>query len=88
MKRLAILAAALAMLPLSAQASEPPLDFVWPVVRVIDAHMLAVDASADLPLPLRELRVRSRGIVAPKAGHRAGCEFEREAADRAARAAG
>lgn len=87
MRSLAILAAALAALPLPAQAAEPPLDFAWPVIRVIDGDRLAVDASADLPAPLAQLRVRLRGIDAPEAGHRAGCDAERESAGRAARAA-
>lgn len=75
MRRVAILAAALALLPLPAAAA----DYAWPVVRVIDGDTIVVDASADLPAELAELRVRLRGIDAPEVGHRARCEAEREA---------
>ena len=79
MRRLAVLAAALAALPFSAQAA----DYAWPVVRVIDGDTIVVDASADLPPQLAEVRVRLPGVDAPEAGARAGCDAEREAAERA-----
>ena len=79
MRRLAILAAALVALPLSAQAA----DYAWPVVRVIDGDTIVFDASADFPPELAEMRVRLRGIDAPEMGHRAECEAERAAAARA-----
>ena len=84
MKRLAILAAALALLPLPAQAE----DFAWPVVRVIDGDTVLVDASADLPAALAKLRVRLPGVDAPEIGARAECEAEREAGERAAAVVG
>ena len=77
MKRLVILAAALAAVAMPAQAA----DYAWPVVRVIDGDTIVVDASADLPPELADLRVRLRGVVAPEKGHRAACDAEREAAD-------
>ena len=58
MRALAILAAALVALPFSAQAA----DHVWPVVRVIDGNTIVVDASADMPAEIAELRVRLRGV--------------------------
>ena len=70
MKRFAILAAALVALPLCAQAA----DYAWPVVRVIDGDTIVVDASADLPAELADLRVRLRGVDAPEKGHRAACD--------------
>ena len=79
MKRFVILAAALLALPLSAQAA----DHAWPIVRVIDGDTVVVDASADLPPELADLRVRLRDVDTPEAGHRAGCDAEREAAARA-----
>ena len=66
-------------LPLSAEAA----DYAWPVVRVIDGDTVVVDASADLPPELAELRVRLRNVDTPETGHRAGCDAEREAAARA-----
>ena len=85
MRRVAILVAALATaLPAAAHAA----DYAWPVVRVIDGDTIVVDASADLPAALADLRVRLRGIDAPEVGHRAGCEAERAAgAEATARAA-
>ena len=77
MKRLVILAAALAAVAMPAQAA----DYAWPVVRVIDGDTIVVDASADLPPELADLRVRLRGVDAPEKGHRAACDAEREAAD-------
>ena len=46
MKRLAILAAALAT---AAPVAGNAADYAWPVVRVIDGDTVAVDASADMP---------------------------------------
>ena len=74
MKRLALLAAALAAAPLSAQGA----DYDWPLVRVIDGDTVLVDASADMPPELAALRVRLRGVDAPEIGARAGCGAERE----------
>ena len=50
-------------------------------MRVIDGDTIVVDASADLPPELADLRVRLRGVDAPEKGHRAACDAEREAAD-------
>ena len=75
MRRLAILAVALLALPMPALAA----DYAWPVLRVIDGDTIVVDASADLPPELAEVRVRLRGIDAPETGHRATCDAEREA---------
>ena len=87
MKRLVILAAALAAVAMPAQAADYAMpaqaaDYAWPVVRVIDGDTIVVDASADLPAELADLRVRLRGVDAPEKGHRAACDAEREAADR------
>ena len=78
MKRLVILAAALAT---AAPVAGNAADYAWPVVRVIDGDTIVVDASADLPPELADLRVRLRGVDAPEKGHRAACDAEREAAD-------
>ena len=75
MTRLAVLAAALAWLPVSANAD----DYVWPVVRVVDGDTVAVDASADMPPELAELKVRLRDVDTPEKGWRAKCEEERVA---------
>ena len=76
MKSLVILAAALAAVAMPAQAA----DYAWPVLRVIDGGTIVVDASADLPAELADLRVRLRGVDAPEKGHRAACDAEREKA--------
>ena len=68
MKRLVILAAALAT---AAPVAGNAADYAWPVVRVIDGDTIVVDASADLPPELADLRVRLRGVDAPEKGHRA-----------------
>ncbi len=52
-------------------------DYTWPVVRVIDGDTVAVDASADLPPELADLKVRLRGVDTPETGGRAECERER-----------
>ena len=81
MKPLAILAAALAALSLAAApAPAPAQDFAWPVLRVIDGDTILVDASADMPARLAEVRVRLRGVDTPEPGDRAGCAAERAAA--------
>ena len=49
---------ALAALGASAAAAD---DYEWPVVAVIDAATLVVDAGADFPPGLAMLRVRLRG---------------------------
>ena len=56
MKRLVILAAALAT---AAPVAGNAADYAWPVLRVIDGDTLAVDASADMPPELAEVRRRS-----------------------------
>ena len=54
-------------------------DYAWPVVRVIDGDTVAVDASADLPPELADLKVRLRGVDTPEKGYRAKCATERTA---------
>ena len=54
-------------------------DYNWPVVRVVDGDTVAVDASADLPPELADLKVRLRGVDTPEKGGRAKCESERAA---------
>lgn len=54
-------------------------DYTWPVVRVVDGDTVAVDASADLPPELADLRVRLRGVDTPEKGGRAKCAYERDA---------
>ncbi len=49
------------------------------MVRVIDGDTVAVDASADLPPELADLRVRLRDVDTPEKGGRAKCEEERAA---------
>ena len=74
MKRLVILTAALAT---AAPVAGNAADYAWPVVRVIDGDTVAVDASADMPPELAEVRVRLRGLDAPEISSRAQCERER-----------
>ena len=54
-------------------------DYAWPVVRVVDGDTVAVDASADMPGELADLRVRLRGVDTPEKGGRAKCADERDA---------
>ena len=54
-------------------------DYTWPVVRVMDGDTVAVDASADFPPELADLKVRLRGVDTPEKGGRAKCESERAA---------
>ena len=75
MKRLAALAVALTVSSAPAAAT----DYTWPVVRVVDGDTVAVDASADLPAELADLRVRLRGVDTPEKGGRAKCPVERGA---------
>ena len=75
MPRLAALALLLMVVPMPATAA----DYVWPVVRVVDGDTVAVDASADLPPELADLRVRLRGVDTPEKGGRAKCPDERDA---------
>ena len=60
-------------------AAAPALaaDYAWPVTRVIDGDTVAVDASADMPLELSDLKVRLRGVDTPEKGGRAKCDEER-----------
>ena len=54
-------------------------DYAWPVVRVIDGDTVAVDASADMPPELADVRVRLKGVDTPEKGGRAKCDHERDA---------
>lgn len=82
MSRLASLAAAIAACVIPGPLAAA--DFAWPVVRVIDGDTVAVDASADLPAEIAELRVRLRGVDTAETGHHAACEAERAAGEAAA----
>ena len=53
------------------------------MVRVIDGDTVAVDASADLPHELADLKVRLRGVDTPEKGYRAKCAAERAAGEAA-----
>ena len=75
MKRLAVLAAVLMALSAPAGAA----DYGWPVVRVIDGDTVAVDASADMPPELADVKVRLRDVDTPEKGGRAKCAYERDA---------
>ena len=74
-----MLAAALMLPSVPAQAA----DYAWPVVRVIDGDTILVDASADLPPELADLRIRLRGVDTPETGFRARCDAERRAGEAA-----
>ena len=76
MTRLA--ASALLLMTVSMPAAAAA-DYAWPVVRVVDGDTVAVDASADLPPELADLRVRLRGVDTPEKGGRAKCDSERDA---------
>ena len=54
-------------------------DYAWPVVRVIDGDTVAVDASADMPPELADVKVRLKGVDTPEKGGRAKCPIERNA---------
>ena len=54
-------------------------DYAWPVVRVVDGDTVAVDASADFPPELSDLKIRLRGVDTPEKGGRAKCASERAA---------
>ena len=58
-------------------------DYAWPVTRVLDGDTIEVDASADMPAELAKLKVRFLGVDTPEKGHRADCQREREAGQRA-----
>lgn len=73
--RLAIGAALLVLLAAPAHAG----DYLWPVVRVVDGDTVAVDASADMPPELADLKVRLLGVDTPEKGGRAKCDSERAA---------
>ena len=53
--------------------------YPWPVVRVVDGDTVAVDASADMPPELADVKVRLRGVDTPEKGGRAKCDSERQA---------
>ena len=57
-------------------------DYAWPVVHVIDGDTVAVDASADMPPELADLKVRLRGVDTPETW-RPKCEAERVAGEAA-----
>ena len=63
-------------------ATASAADYAWPVVRVIDGDTVLVDASADMPAELADLRVRLRGVDTPETW-RPRCEAEREAGEAA-----
>ena len=71
--------AALALLLMTLSIPATAADYAWPVVRVVDGDTVAVDASADLPPELADLRVRLRGVDTPEKGGRAKCDSERDA---------
>ena len=75
MKGLVVLAAAVAMVSTPAWSA----DYAWPVMRVVDGDTVAVDASADLPPELADLKVRLLGVDTPEKGGRAKCADERDA---------
>ena len=54
-------------------------DYAWPVVRVIDGDTVAVDASADMPPELADVKVRLKDVDTPEKGGRAKCDEERDA---------
>ena len=58
-------------------------DYAWPVTRVIDGDTNAVDASADLPPELADIRVRLRDVDTPEKNRRAKCPSEQEAGGKA-----
>ena len=68
-------------LPALLLVSGPALaaDYAWPVVRVIDGDTVAVDASADMPPELADVKVRLKGVDTPEKGGRAKCDHERDA---------
>ena len=64
----------------SALAADLPAhaaDYAWPVTRVIDGDTVAMDASADMPLELSDLKMQLRGVDTPEKGGRAKCDAER-----------
>ena len=71
--------AATALLLMTVSMPAAAADYAWPVVRVVDGDTVAVDASADLPPELADLRVRLRGVDTPEKGGRAKCDSERDA---------
>ena len=58
-------------------------EYAWPVTRVVDGDTLAVDASADFPPELADIKVRILGVDTPEKGGRAKCEQERTAGQEA-----
>ena len=62
--------AASALLLMTVSIPATAADYAWPVVRVVDGDTVAVDASADLPAELADLRVRLRGVDTPEKGGR------------------
>ena len=57
-------------------------DYAWPVVRVVDGDTVAVDASADMPAELADLRLRLRGVDTPET-RKPKCDAERAAGEAA-----
>ena len=78
MKAPAVVAAALLLAALPAVPAGAA-DYAWPVVRVVDGDTVAVDASADLPPELADLKIRLLGVDTPEKGGRAKCDAERAA---------
>ena len=69
------------LLPALVLVAGPALaaDYAWPVVRVVDGDTVAVDASADMPPELADVKVRLRDVDTPEKGGRAKCPVERDA---------
>ena len=63
------------LLPALVLVAGPALaaDYAWPVVRVVDGDTVAVDASADMPPELADVKVRLRDVDTPEKGGRAKC---------------
>lgn len=58
-------------------------DYAWPIEEVGDAETLYVTLPG-LPPELKKVSVRVRGVDTPRAGLKAGCDFERNLARRSA----
>ena len=71
--------AALALLLMTVSIPATAADYAWPVVRVIDGDTVAVDASADMPPELADVKVRLKDVDTPEKGGRAKCDSERQA---------
>ena len=68
-------------LPALVLVASPALaaDYAWPVVRVVDGDTVAVDASADMPPELADVKVRLIDVDTPEKGGRAKCPVEQDA---------